>query len=91
MKKNLFASLMLALLLSLASCGGGKKSASSIAKEWCKLNGKVHKAEGAEKLAAETALKNFENDMEAKYKADQAFMSEIEKEAEKCEKESERK
>jgi hypothetical protein len=78
------------LFLVFASCGGGKQSAASIAKEWCDLNGKAHKAaEGAEKEAAETALKKFETDMETKYKDDKAFMEEIGKEVEKCEDASE--
>ena len=77
------------MLFAITSCGGGKQSAASIAKEWCDLNGKAHKAEGAEKEAAETALKKFETDMETKYKDDKAFMDEVGKEVEKCEDASE--
>ena len=76
--------------LSLASCEGGKESARSIAKKWCELNGKAHKAaEGTAKEAAETSLSQFENEMEARYKDDKVFMKEIEKEVEKCEASSE--
>lgn len=76
--------------LSLASCGGGKESASSIAKKWCDLNGKAHKAaEGTAKEAAKNSLSQFENEMEARYKDDKVFMKEIEKEVEKCEASSE--
>jgi len=91
MKKQLLATFMFVSFLALASCGGGKKSAASIAQKWCELNGKAHKAEGAAKVAAEAALNTFENEMEAKYKADKAFMKEIENEAEKCEAASEGK
>lgn len=91
MNKNLLILFMFVITLTLASCGGGKKSASSIAQEWCKLNGKASKATGAEKVSAEAALNKFENEMEAKYKGDEAFMKEIEKEAEKCEDASEGK
>ena len=91
MKKNLIAFFVFVSFLSLVSCGGGKKSASSIAQEWCELNGKAHRAEGAEKVSAEAALNKFENEMEAKYKGDKVFMKEIENEVEKCEKASERK
>ena len=80
---------LFAICLSFTACGG-KESAASIAKKWCDLNGKVHKAaEGAEKEAAEAARKKFENDMEAKYKDDKAFMEEVGKEVEKCEDASE--
>ncbi|MDZ4792928.1 MAG: hypothetical protein SGI83_01490 [Bacteroidota bacterium] len=93
MKKNLLTVFVLALCLSFTACGGGgKKSAASIAKEWCDLNGKVYKAaEGAEKDAAKAAMDKWENEMEAKYKGDEAFMKEVEKETEKCEAASEGK
>lgn len=92
MKKNLLTIPVLALCLSFAACGGGKKSAASIAKEWCDLNGKAYKAaEGPEKEKAEAARKKFEDEMESKYKDDKAFMEEIGKEVEKCEDASEGK
>ena len=92
MKKNLLAQLVIVLCFTLAACGGGKKSAASVAKQWCELNGKVAKAaEGAEKEAAKAAMDKWENEMEAKYKGDEAFMKEVEKEAEKCEAASEGK
>jgi hypothetical protein len=92
MKKTLVFPLFI-LALTLASCGGGgKPSAASIAKDWCELNGKAHKAaDGPEKDAAKEARKKFEDDMEAKYKDDKAFMEEIGKEVEKCEDASEGK
>ena len=90
MKKNLLVQLVIVFCFTLAACGGGKKSASSVAKQWCELNGKYSKAtEGAEKDAAKAALDKWENEMEAKYKDDKAFMKEIENEAEKCEDASE--
>lgn len=90
MKKNLLTQLVLVLCFTLAACGGGKKSAASVAQKWCDLNGKVAKAaEGADKEAAKAALDKWENEMEAKYKSDEAFMKEVEKEAEKCEAASE--
>jgi hypothetical protein len=42
-----------------------------------------------EKEAAKAAIKKFEDEMEGKYKNDEAFMKEVEKEVEKCEGESE--
>jgi len=90
MKKNILTLFVAIAALSLTACGGGKESASSIAGKWCELNGKAHKAaDGAEKEAAEISLKKFENEMEAKYKADEVFMKEIQKEVEKCEDASE--
>lgn len=88
MKKSIsMAALAVAFLL--AACGGKKETAASIAQKWCDLNGKAHKAEGAAKEAAEAAVEKYENEMEAKYKDDKAFMKEIENEAEKCEDASE--
>jgi len=89
MKKIMMKLSVIVFCIVLASCGGGKESASSIAKKWCDLNGKAHKAEGAGKESAEAALKKYENEMEAKYKGDEAFMKEVEKEVEKCEDASE--
>ena len=77
------------MAILLASCGGKKETAASIAQKWCDLNGKAHKAEGAAKEAAEAALNKYENEMEEKYKDNKAFMKEIENEAEKCEDASE--
>ena len=89
MIKKTISMAALAVALLLASCGGKKETAASIAQKWCDLNGKAHKAEGAAKEAAEAAVEKFENEMEAKYKDDKAFMKEIENEAEKCEDASE--
>lgn len=92
MKRKLYLPFLILSGAFLLACGGGKKSAKDIAAEWCKLNGKVAKAaEGAEKQAAETAIKNWENEIEAKYKNDEAFLKEIQNEAEKCEGASEGK
>lgn len=89
MKKKISVLLLIPVLL-LAACGGGKKeSAASIAQKWCDLNAKAHKAEGEAKEAAKKAVDQFENEMEAKYKNDEAFLKEVEREAEKCEDASE--
>jgi hypothetical protein len=78
------------LCLSLVSCSQRKDTPASIAQKWCDLNGKVHKAvESAEKEAAGASLNQFENEMEARYKDDETFMKEIEKEVNKCEDASE--
>lgn len=90
MKKILFGFAVIALFLGITSCSSKKESASSIAQQWCDLNGKAYKAaEGAEKEAAQAARKKFEDEMEAKYKDDKAFMEEVGKEVEKCEDASE--
>ena len=90
MKKNFLTVFLISFCLFTASCGGGKESAASIAKKWCDLNGKAYKAaDGPEKEAAESAVNKFENEMEARYKEDKAFMKEIETEVEKCEDASE--
>ena len=86
MKKIIIKLPVIIFCLSFVACGGGKETASSIAKKWCNLNGKVHKAaDGSEKEAAKTSLSQFENEMEARYKEDGVFMKEVEKEVEKCE------
>jgi hypothetical protein len=72
------------------SCSNEKKSAASIAKEWCDLNGKVAKAESdAARATAEANRKKFEEEMEEKYKNDDAFLKEVGDEIEKCEDASE--
>ncbi|MEO7983030.1 MAG: hypothetical protein ABI688_03005 [Bacteroidota bacterium] len=92
MKKHFLTQLVIVLCFSIAACGGGKKSAASVAKEWCELNGKVAKAaDGAEKEAAKAAIEKWENELQTKYKEDKAFRQEVEKEAEKCEAASEGK
>ena len=87
-KSNLFLSVII-LSLSLTACGGKKQSAASIAQDWCDLNGKAYKAEGAAKESAEAERKKFEEKMVEKYGKDKAFMDEIGKEVEKCEDASE--
>ena len=88
--KKMFLSLSVIFLSSLIiSCSSKKESAASIAQKWCDLNGKVTKAEGEAKESAKKELNDYENKMEAKYKNDEAFMKEIEKETEKCEAASE--
>lgn len=90
MRKFTFQLPVIILCLLFVSCSGSKDTPSSIAKKWCELNGKAHKAaKGTEKEAAQTVLKQFENEMEAKYKEDEAFMKQVESEVEKCEDASE--
>ena len=90
MKKNMLTQLVLVLCFTVAACGGGKKSAASVAQKWCELNGKFAKAANeTDKVAAKAALDKWENEMEAKYKGDEAFLKEVGKEAEKCEAASE--
>lgn len=93
MRKFTFSlTVIIILCVSLLSCRESKDTPSSIAQKWCDLNGKVFKAaEGAEKEAAGASLNQFENEMEARYKDDHAFMKQIETEVEKCESASERK
>ena len=91
MNKHINLTLCFFMALALLSCGG-KPSASSLAQKWCDLNGKAHRATttgGAELDKAKAEVKEFENEMEAKYKNDPAFMKEIERETEKCEAASE--
>ncbi len=87
-KRNLAITLIGSLMI-LAACGSKKETPASIAKKWCELNAKAYKAEGTAKEAAEAARDKFENEIEAKYKDDKAFMAEVEKEVEKCEDASE--
>ena len=91
-KRNLFLAVII-LSLAMIACGGKKQTAASIAQEWCDLNAKVAKAPdgGPEYEKAKEARKKFEDEMEAKYEKDEAFMAEIGKEVEKCEDASEGK
>lgn len=89
MKKSVFSLAVIVLGSFMIGCSSKKESAASIAQKWCDLNGKVYKAEGDKKEAAKKELNDYENKMEAKYKNDEAFMKEIEKETKKCEAASE--
>lgn len=89
MIKKLFTVIFIMAAMSLTSCGGKKETAASIAQQWCDLNAKAYKAEGAAKEAAEEAREKFEKQMEEKYKDNKAFMEEVGKEVEKCEDASE--
>lgn len=90
MKKKLSISAVILLCITVLSCGSKKETAASIAQKWCDLNAKAYKAtDGASKEAAEMVRKKFEKEMEAKYKSNEAFMKEIEKEVNKCEDASE--
>ncbi len=91
MKKKLSISVMILLCVAVLSCGSKKETAASIAQQWCDLNAKVHKADGDAKEAAKEVRKKFEENMESKYKSDEAFLKEIGKEVEKCEDASEGK
>ena len=90
MRKKFILYAGIALSFAIISCSS-KKSASTVAQKWCDLNGKAHRAEGSAKEAAEADLKKYENDMEAKYKNDKAFLDQVGKEVEKCEAASEGK
>ncbi len=87
--KKIFLSLSVIVIAASYSCSPKKQTAASVAQEWCDLNAKAYKAEGAEKENAENARKKFEDDIQAKYKDDKAFMDEVGKEVEKCEDASE--
>ena len=85
-----FLTLLALVGVLFVSCSEKKKSAASVAQEWCDLNAKVAQAETDE--ARRTAMDNrkkFENSFEEKYKSDEAYMKEIGEEIEKCEDASE--
>ncbi len=90
MFKQFLGTAVIFSMIALLSCGSKKESAASIAQKWCDLNAKAYNAtDETAKTAAEKARDDFENEMEAKYKNDEAFMKEIETEVEKCEDASE--
>lgn len=85
--RKLFVPVLFLVAISFTACGGGKASAADVAKKWCELNGKFHKAEGGDKDVAEAALKTYQQEMDKKY--DKDFLKEVEKEVNKCEAASE--
>lgn len=90
MKKKILSAAFILTCITLLSCGSKKETAASIAQKWCDLNAKAYKAaDGTEKENAEKARRAYENEIEAKYKGDEAFMKEVETEVEKCEDASE--
>jgi hypothetical protein len=87
MKKQILV-LIAICSLSLFACNNSSSgsSAASVAKEWCDLNGKVHKASTPEEKAkAEEKRREYENKMDEKYKNDTAMQRMIALEVEKCE------
>lgn len=86
------ATAMLAIAVLLFSCTDKKETPESIAATWCTLNGQVAAAsEGAERDKALETRKNFEKNMEEKYKEDTVMMHAIFKAVEACEDASEGK
>jgi hypothetical protein len=91
MRKILTGLAALIFTLSLLSCGG-KDTAKSVAEKWCKLNGKVAKAQtDEEKQKAKDVREEFEKEMDKKYATDSAFLRQVGEEVEKCEDASEGK
>jgi hypothetical protein len=92
MKNYCIGLIVLALSVSLIACGDSKVSAKSAAQKWCDLNGKVARATTEEDQSkAKKARKEYETELDNKYKNDQAFLDEVKKEVEKCEDASEGK
>ncbi len=87
MLKKISSVALLILSIALFACNnsGKKETPASIAKEWCELDAKVNRAEGAAKEAAKEAREKFEQKMDEKYGKDEAFYKQIEEEVEKCE------
>ena len=84
--------IIIPICVLLASCGGGDKTPEEIAKEWCELNKKVHEAKDEiTRDKAKDDIEKFEDEIEEKYKTDEAFMEKIEDASEECEAESEGK
>jgi outer membrane lipopolysaccharide assembly protein LptE/RlpB len=85
MKKLLLPVCLLAVSLCFTSCGGGKTSVDSIAKKWCELTVRVKNASNtAEKEVAKEKRKNYENEIEAKYKNDEAFLQKLKEATQAC-------
>jgi PBP1b-binding outer membrane lipoprotein LpoB len=83
MKKRL--AIAFAAAFFFASCGGGKASVDSIAKKWCELTVRVKSASNeAEKEIAKEKRKNYENELEEKYKNDKAFMEKLNEATRAC-------
>ncbi len=87
--KTLMTSLALLVAVVFISCGNAN-TPEALAKKWCELNAKVHNATSdEEKDKARDEREKFEDELEAKYKNDEAFMRQLEQEVEKCEDASE--
>jgi cell division protein FtsB len=63
--------------LFIATCGGGKQSAASVADKWCKMTADLKKAEGEARDKLREERKAFENEIEQKHGKDEAFMSKL--------------
>lgn len=84
MKKKLSFALLIGLCLFAVSCGGGE-SPASCAKKYCELSAKYKNAvSDEEKQKAKKERNDYENELEKKYKGDNGFFKNFEKEVEKC-------
>jgi hypothetical protein len=91
MTRKLTIPVIAVICFAFTACSGSKQTPESIAKEWCELNAKLHRAEdgGPAYAKAKEAIGKYENNIEAKYGKDAAFMDKVEEEIEKCEDASE--
>ena len=79
--KKFLTPAIIVLYIGFIACGSKKESAASIAQKWCDLYAKS--LNGAKTTIA--ALQDYGKELALKYKDNQAFMGEIEKEViEKC-------
>lgn len=77
-------------VLLLASCGGGKKSAEEISKEWCDLNKKVKEAKDeVTRDKAKEDLKAFSEKFDEDFKNDDAMYEKVTELTDECLEESE--
>ena len=84
MKKQLLFTGLLGLGLFISSCGGGE-SPASCAEKYCALSAKLKSATSEEeKLKARNERNDYENELEKKYKGNESFFKDFEKEVEKC-------
>jgi hypothetical protein len=87
--RTIFTSACLLMATVFISCGNAN-TPEALAKKWCELNAKVHNAASdEEKDKARDEREKFEDELESKYKNDEAFMKKLEEEVEKCEDASE--
>jgi Skp family chaperone for outer membrane proteins len=81
--------IILPFAILLASCSAKQETAEQVATRWCDLHKAVINAKDEkEKDKAESDKKEYEREVESKYKDNEKFLQEVDEKTEACEEES---
>lgn len=80
--------IILPFALLLVACSAKEETADQVSQKWCELHKEVMNAKDEkEKEKAEEAKKEYEREIESKYKDNEKFLNEVDEKTEACEEE----